>query len=152
MLKLKSNKRVLMKYLLPIVISVIAAQQLHAQEDLNNDPGRKVKSIYFGGGSYYISAKQVKELQQFIEDVEDLQFYTVTIHSFTDNIGGADYNRWLSQMRAQAALEELLLLDVPIEKIKIHNSGQEKPIYSNQTWAGRYKNRRVDIILWPMAL
>ena len=55
-----------------------------------------VHSVYFGGGSYYIDGNQASELRQFIESVPDLQHFQISISSHTDNIGGVEYNQWLS--------------------------------------------------------
>ncbi len=109
------------------------------------------KSIFFGGGSYYIDEAQQKELQQFIEGISQLDLYDVVIFSHTDNIGGKVYNEWLSGKRSEAVYEDLLRIGVAEEQIKIKNLGFENPVYTNQSANGRMMNRRVDIILVPLA-
>ena len=109
-------------------------------------------SIYFGGGSYYISEEQRLDIQEFIHKIPHVEQYSITIHSHTDNIGGVEFNNWLSQMRSHAALEELLFNSIREEMIEIKDFGLHNPIYDNATWEGRRKNRRVDIFLWPLAL
>ena len=120
---------------------------LHAQE-----MERTIKSIYFGGGSYYVDEEQLEELYQFMDSIPNIFQYHITIHSHTDNIGGAAYNEWLSEMRSRAAIEKLLFLDFKSNQIEIKDFGQFNPIYDNDTWIGRMKNRRVDIIFWPMVM
>lgn len=110
------------------------------------------KSIYFGGGSYYIDDFQVVELQQFIEGVERLENYEIIVFSHTDNIGGKDYNEWLSKMRSRAVINELLEMEVPVEMIKTRDFGLSNPLYTNTSHNGRVMNRRVDVILWPIVL
>ena len=63
-----------------------------------------------------------------------------------------EFNDWLSKMRSQFALEELLLNNIGKEKIEIKDFGLHNPVYDNSTWEGKLKNRRVDIFLWPISL
>ena len=113
---------------------------------------RTIKSIYFGGGSYYVEETQLEELYQFMDSIENIFQYHITIHSHTDNIGGAAYNEWLSEQRSQAVIEKLMNRAVPEELIQRRDFGQFNPVYDNNTWLGRLKNRRVDIIFWPMVM
>ena len=108
------------------------------------------KSIFFGGGSYYVDDVQRDELQDFIQSVDRIQNYEVIIFSHTDNIGGKEYNAWLSQMRSEAVEQQLHQFDVPEELIKIRDFGLTNPLYTNTSHDGRIMNRRVDVILWPI--
>ena len=110
-----------------------------------------MKSVFFGGGSYYIDDLQRDELKQFLDGFEDLSKYQITIHGHTDNIGGVEYNKWLSQMRSQAVYQILLLNDIPMDQITIEDFGLENPLYDNRSWRGKRMNRRVDIVLWPIS-
>ena len=109
-----------------------------------------MKSVFFGGGSYYIDGMQVGEIKEFIESIPDLENYQIGISSHTDNIGGAEYNEWLAKMRSLSVIEQLKLLDIPEEQIIIKDNGQRNPLYNNNTLRGRLANRRVDIILTPI--
>lgn len=111
-----------------------------------------LKSIYFGGGSYFVDEYQIEELKQLVDSVADIRDYTITIHSHTDNIGGAEYNEWLSEMRGDAVIERLLGLDFKSNQIEKRDFGQFNPVYDNRTWEGRRRNRRVDIIFWPVVM
>lgn len=106
-----------------------------------------IKSIYFGGGSDWITPDQVEELKKFIKDVPDLEQYQISISSFTDNIGGKEYNEWLSKMRSESVLRELNELDIPDDRVYIEDNGQIDPYYDNRTHKGRMANRRVDVVL-----
>ena len=46
--------------------------------------------------------------------------------------------------------KELIYNKVPEEIISIQDFGEFNPIYDNSTYQGRIRNRRVDIILWPL--
>ena len=106
-------------------------------------------SIYFGGGSHYIDQEQIDALNKWLDGIEDLDSHDVSIHGHTDNIGGAEYNQWLSQMRSDNTLQKLIDNGVRKEMISIQDFGQFNPLFDNSTWEGRRKNRRVDVIVWP---
>lgn len=126
---------------------IFAVTMLRAQE-----LERTIKSIYFGGGSFYVEEMQLEELYQFMDSIPNIFQYHITIHSHTDNIGGAAYNEWLSEQRSRAVIEKLIQRAIPEELIQRRDFGQFNPVYDNKTWIGRMKNRRVDIIFWPMVM
>lgn len=130
-------------YALTIVLSVTCFSQ-------DQDQGYILKSIYFGGGSYSIDEYQLDELYHLIDSIPGIRDYTITIHSHTDNIGGAQYNEWLSNMRSEVVIAKLLNVEFKSNQIEIKDFGQFNPVYDNSTWEGRRLNRRVDIIFWPI--
>jgi len=133
--------------LLSSILFILSALLSSAQDE---PEAYILKSIYFGGGSYYVDEYQFDELKQLVDSVKDIRDYTITIHSHTDNIGGAAYNEWLSEMRGNAVIQKLLNLDFQSNQIEKRDVGQFNPVYDNNTWEGRRKNRRVDIIFWPV--
>ena len=108
-----------------------------------------IRSIYFGGGSYFIDEPQRDAIGNFLDSLPYLENYQISISSHTDNIGGAEYNEWLSQMRSEAVIFQLIDKQIPREKILIKNNGQYNPYFDNNTYIGRLSNRRVDIIFTP---
>lgn len=133
----------------PILAAILL---FFSQESFSQEGPQYQMSIYFGGGSYYISHDQRKAVQEFLNQIPHVQQYSITIHSHTDNIGGVEFNNWLSQMRSHSAMEELLLNNIKPEMIEIKDFGLHNPVYDNSTWEGKLKNRRVDIFLWPLVL
>ncbi len=108
-------------------------------------------SIYFGGGSYYISEDQATELYHWLDSIpEVLDKYNIQLISHTDPIGGKEYNEWLSEMRSTAVQQLLIKKAIPEFKISIKDWGLENPVYSNNTFQGMQMNRRVDVILYPI--
>ncbi len=111
-----------------------------------------IKSIYFGGGSYYIDGQQASELKTWLNSFPNIKNYQITVSSHTDNIGSVEYNQWLSRMRSSSTINQLLSNDIQQEQIIIDNNGELNPLFNNQTNEGRLKNRRVDVILTPLFL
>jgi outer membrane protein OmpA-like peptidoglycan-associated protein len=130
------------------IVGGITLPDVQAQR-LSPEPSM-IKSIYFGGGSYYIDPRQAEELRVFIKSFPNIQNYTITVHSHTDNIGSDEFNQMLSEMRSYMSIKKLVEMSVPRDIISIHDFGEYNPIYDNSTMEGRLKNRRVDIILWPV--
>lgn len=135
----------LKKYLLCIFLGFISINAALSQETL-------IKSVYFGGGSYYIDGVQVQDIKEFIQSVPNIEQYQISISSYTDNIGGVEYNQWLSQQRSQSVRRELIRLQIENERILQEDNGQFNNLYDNNTHRGRMANRRVDIILTPLFL
>jgi outer membrane protein OmpA-like peptidoglycan-associated protein len=69
------------------------------------------------------------------------------IEGFTDSTGSADYNQKLSEKRAQAVRDFLVAQGVSQEYITAQGLGEENPVASNDTAAGRQMNRRVDLVV-----
>lgn len=110
------------------------------------------KSIFFGGGSYYVDEFQIDELYDWLDSIPNLlEKYDIHLISHTDPIGGKEYNEWLSRMRSEA-VEQIILNrgDISERKISIKDWGLDNPVYSNQSYQGMQMNRRVDVILYPI--
>lgn len=123
---------------------------LYSQESDQVEDNLIRKSIFFGGGSYFIDDFQKEELSLFLNDIEDIKTYEIVIFSHTDNIGGKEYNEWLSMMRSEAVIDQLIINGIPRNLTEIRDFGQANPLYTNQSTGGRMMNRRVDIILVPI--
>ena len=110
------------------------------------------KSIFFGGGSYYVDEVQIDELYHWLDYVPNLiEKYDIHLISHTDPIGGKEYNEWLSKMRSEAVQQIILNRgDISERKITIKDWGLDNPVYSNTSYGGMQMNRRVDVILYPI--
>lgn len=109
------------------------------------------KSIYFGGGSYYIDEEQAKQLNEWLDSIPNLlEKYEIHLISHTDPIGGREFNEMLSRMRSAAVQQLLVQRLIPQNRISIKNWGLDNPVYNNDTHGGRQMNRRVDVILYPV--
>ena len=120
---------------------------LPAQED---GARHNIFSIYFGGGSSYIDGHQARELYKWLDAIPDIENCEITIHSHTDDIGPLDYNERLSRMRSESAMQKLIDKGLDPSKMSIEDFGELNPVYDNSTWEGKLRNRRVDIIIWPV--
>jgi outer membrane protein OmpA-like peptidoglycan-associated protein len=75
----------------------------------------------------------------------------VDVYGYTDSTGSDAYNQTLSQDRAVSVATALANQGVRQQRFYITGRGEEDPIASNSTEAGRAQNRRVEILLSPIA-
>ncbi len=131
------------------LLSILICMNLVGFAQQKSDEIRK--SIFFGGGSYYINEEQATELYYWLDSIPNLlEKYDIHLISHTDPIGGKEYNEWLSKMRSAAVHELLLQKPIPQNKISIKDWGLENAVYRNDTYKGMLLNRRVDVILYPI--
>jgi len=71
----------------------------------------------------------------------------IRIEGHTDNIGGAAYNKDLSQRRAQSVVNYLVSKGVPRNRLIPVGYGFDRPVATNATALGRAKNRRVEFTI-----
>ncbi|MEO1027347.1 MAG: OmpA family protein [Pseudomonadota bacterium] len=73
----------------------------------------------------------------------------VTVTGHTDSTASASYNQNLSQARANSVASVLRQGGVTGGRIRTVGAGENQPIATNQTAAGRAANRRVEITITP---
>ncbi len=71
----------------------------------------------------------------------------VLIVGHTDAIGSDEYNTRLSQQRAESASRYLLSQGVASSRLRTSGRGEFEPMATNDSEAGRAKNRRIEIAI-----
>ena len=71
----------------------------------------------------------------------------VRVEGFTDSVGSEDYNAMLSERRAIAVAERLIVNGVSPERVVAEGYGENYPVATNNTEAGRQQNRRVEVVI-----
>lgn len=72
------------------------------------------------------------------------QIEVVSVEGHTDSTGSADFNRTLSQARAESVAKYLSSKGVKASRLQPKGFGPDRPIADNATDAGRDANRRVE--------
>jgi OOP family OmpA-OmpF porin len=67
------------------------------------------------------------------------------VQGHTDNVGGDDYNRKLSEARANSVVDWLRAKGIAAGRISARGYGMSVPIAGNDSDLGRAKNRRVEL-------
>lgn len=77
--------------------------------------------------------------------------YKIVVESHTDNKGTPEELQTLTQERARAITDKITSLGVATDRLEAKGFGGSLPVAPNSTNANRAKNRRVMIILSPIA-
>lgn len=101
--------------------------------------------ISFDSGSARIKSNFRQILDSFATSLLNNPSTQVTITGHTDSTGSDAVNNPLSINRAASTREYLVSRGVPFQRIQIDGHGSHQPVASNDTAAGRAKNRRVEI-------
>lgn len=95
----------------------------------------------------FILKPEAKEALGVVADIiRENPIKSILVTGYTDNVGSKEYNLKLSLQRAQSVTDYLMYCEkIDASKFKIEGKGESNPIASNNTEAGRAKNRRVEI-------
>lgn len=87
---------------------------------------------------------RIKEFAAFLNKYPAL---SATIEGHTDAVGTESYNQWLSERRANSAVEAIKSYDVDSSRLKAVGLGESQPITTNKTKEGRAENRRIQAVI-----
>jgi outer membrane protein OmpA-like peptidoglycan-associated protein len=104
--------------------------------------------INFDSNKADIRPADIGELKKAIDFVKKYPGHNISIEGHTDNVGSDKYNQALSERRA-AAVKEYLVKNggADASRIKSVGYGERKLIAGNATKEGRFKNRRVEVLI-----
>jgi outer membrane protein OmpA-like peptidoglycan-associated protein len=87
----------------------------------------------------------LRELASSLQKYPDSQLLIV---GHTDNVGDASYNQRLSERRSNSAAAYLAAQGVARTRLAATGKGESEPVTTNETDAGRQKNRRVEVAIY----
>lgn len=96
-------------------------------------------------GKSVLTENAKKELRRLAEIIKKYPDSKWRIEGHTDSQGSTEFNKKLSQERADAVKKYLVSLGVPEKMLVAEGMGENYPIADNKTEEGRQKNRRVVI-------
>ena len=121
-------------------------QTLTARRDNRGEVMTLGESV-FPPGQSALQPEALSNLDRVVAFVQRDATRRVRIEGHTDNRGGANLNQVLSQRRAEAVRDALVERGVDGNRISAVGLGADAPLASNDSAAGRARNRRVDIIV-----
>ena len=101
--------------------------------------------IYFKHNSNELPDQSFEKLNQIADYMLHSPDANISIKGFTDSTGSYSYNVSVSEFRANTIKTFLVGKGVASARIQTFGLGPEDPIATNNTEAGRRKNRRVEI-------
>ena len=109
------------------------------------------QDILFDVDSASVNSGLRSDLGTVASSLQSYPDTTVQIVGHTDNTGEAAYNQDLSERRANSVADVLMNGGVNFERIQTFGRGEDQPVASNLSDAGRAQNRRVEIVILPNA-
>lgn len=103
--------------------------------------------VLFPLNSSYLTEKAKLELDKLIRTLSGNKDAVLLVDGHTDATGTKDYNKWLSEKRAESVKNYLVEKGLSSSKIQTKGFGQDKPVAPNNTHEGRQKNRRVEVTI-----
>lgn len=133
----------------------LKAQVADLQSELSNLETREtergvvvtVGDVLFEVDKADLKAGAIRNLDKLVEFLQSYPEREIRVEGHTDSTGAAEYNLGLSQRRAASVRDMLLDRGVDAARITTEGLGEEYPVASNNTSAGRQQNRRVEIVL-----
>ena len=84
---------------------------------------------------------------QLSQLVKPYSRHLVQVSGYTDNVGAATYNLDLSQQRAHAVADVLITQGFNATQLSVSGYGEGNPVASNADGRGRYRNRRIELLI-----
>ena len=122
---------------------VVAAPTQVVLDKLNS----YAKTILFDTGKSSFRSETFSVLQSITAILKEYPESNFTIEGHTDSVGSKTSNQTLSDSRANAVMAYLIENGVSSQRLNAYGFGEDYPIDSNTTKAGRFNNRRVEVKL-----
>ncbi|GMN09624.1 OmpA family protein [Croceitalea sp. MTPC9] len=116
-------------------------------EEVQKQLNDYARTILFDTGKSSIKAESTSVMVDIITILKEYPNAKFTVEGHTDSVGSSKLNQSLSESRALSVKD--FLVDKGIEEFRLSavGYGEDKPIATNNTRAGRTQNRRVEINL-----
>lgn len=104
-------------------------------------------NLTFETNSAQITAKARPNVDDLIQIMQAYPSLNIRIEGNTDSTGDDAINDPLSADRADSVKAALVKAGIEASRVATRERGATKPVASNQTEAGRQKNRRIDVVV-----
>lgn len=111
-----------------------------------------MSDVLFKSGSYELMPGARERLAKVSGIVLAYQGLRLAVEGHTDSVGSDEYNRRLSEQRADAVRDYLVLQGISPDAITAAGFGKSEPVASNDTPEGRQQNRRVELVVSGSAI
>jgi len=110
-------------------------------------PGKTIvlPDVTFEVNKWELSSDVKPLLDSLVAYLQANAQYTLQINGYTDNSGSEKVNKELSEHRAKAVADYIVLKGVEPMRLRYRGYGSNNPVSDNTTKEGKAKNRRVEI-------
>lgn len=106
---------------------------------------KALQGIQFETGKAVIKPVSYPILDAVVKVMNENPSYKLLIGGHTDNVGSDEVNMTLSQNRADAVAKYLISKGISPMRVSATGYGETQPVDTNNTAAGRARNRRVEL-------
>lgn len=124
--------------------SVRNGLRVSAREQAMVDQALAQRTVAFEAGSAMLRPEGLQVIEEMAKAILQVQARRIEVIGHTDAQGHRPGNISLSLARAQAVRDQLVRLGVPADKLFTSGMGPDQPVASNDTEAGRARNRRIE--------
>jgi len=103
--------------------------------------------ILFDTGKTALKPGAKSTLSKIAKQLQTDPSLKIAVEGHTDNVGGTAMNQKLSEKRANAVRDYLVSAGISSDHITADGKGEESPVATNKTAAGRQQNRRVELVI-----
>ncbi|HEX9986305.1 MAG TPA: OmpA family protein [Thermoanaerobaculia bacterium] len=103
--------------------------------------------IFFDTGKAQLKPGSRSTLTNIARQIASDPNVRVSVEGHTDSVGSDATNQRLSELRASAVRDALVAAGIPADRITAIGRGEEAPIATNNTAAGKQQNRRVELVI-----
>ena len=106
--------------------------------------------VLFETGETDLRSEAMDSLVEVVDLLQSEPDKLIRIEGHTDSHGGDELNQKLSQERAESVMQYMInAMRIPTYRLIATGYGETRPVASNETEAGRARNRRIDIVIKP---
>ena len=110
----------------------------------------RLVGLNFDSGASQIKPANFDLLGKVEKAIDVFPRSELIIEGHTDSFGGDELNQKLSQERAESVQQYMInAMRIPTYRLIATGYGETRPVASNETAAGRARNRRIDIVIKP---
>jgi len=103
--------------------------------------------VLFEFGSARLTQPARRTAKEIADVISSTQNRTIYVEGHTDSVGTLSYNQKLSEDRAWSVADSIVSDGVGRDRVLVKGFGENDPISTNSTEAGRHRNRRVEVII-----
>ncbi len=103
--------------------------------------------VLFGSNKATLMRGGMRAVEKLADFLAENETRKVLIEGHTDNVGSSSYNLDLSLRRAESVANALITRGIDKSRIVTKGYGEQYPVTSNDSAAGKQQNRRVEIVI-----
>jgi len=103
--------------------------------------------VQFETNEATLSPSEIADLDAIRQQLKDLVVESIEVNGHTDAEGSNEYNKALSERRAQSVAQTIERLGIEAQRVNLESHGELIPLADNESETGKELNRRVEAVI-----